>query len=429
MKNISSVFSLVAGSMCWASLSLAAPNYVAHEWGTFTSVQGADGVQMAWNPLSVSDLPAFVHDWPRSGPPLQRELRKLNVGKSVSFTRQRMETPVIYFYADAPMTVSARVQFPQGVMTEWYPQAAFPVQPKGTDAAGPRGLHWDNVQLTPLSADDRKGDAQPAVPALPTSKSASHYFAARETEADLVKVNGEIEKFLFYRGVGNFRAPLNVTQTGAGHRSLVLANEGKEALRHLFIYQVGASGARFTHVQEVKSGEQATVQLETAGDFIPLNSARTQLAARMEAALVSEGLYGAEAKAMVKTWDDSWFGENGLRVLYVLPGAWTDQTLPLQLEPKPADVVRVMVGRAELITPAMESDLHREIVRYGTGASEDKTLAIEAVRALGYGRFLEPTVRRLMTRRATDKIFTANSAALLEAASKPASDGKRLAAR
>jgi len=47
----------------------------------------------------------------------------------------------------------------------------------------------------------------------------------------------------------------------------------------------------------------------------------------MAAALVSEGLYQREAQAMVNTWRDSWFEEDGLRVLYTLPREWTDRTL------------------------------------------------------------------------------------------------------
>ena len=34
-----------------------------------------------------------------------------------------METPVIYFYSKEPQTVDVRVDFPQGIITEWYPQA------------------------------------------------------------------------------------------------------------------------------------------------------------------------------------------------------------------------------------------------------------------------------------------------------------------
>src|SRR5215472_5173305 len=40
---------------------------VAHEWGTFTSVQGSDGVLLDWRPLQTSRLPGFVYDWTKPG--------------------------------------------------------------------------------------------------------------------------------------------------------------------------------------------------------------------------------------------------------------------------------------------------------------------------------------------------------------------------
>ncbi len=57
------------------------------------------------------------------------------------------------------------------------------------------------------------------------------------TDADLLRVtargtngdNAEFEKFLFYRGVGDFTAPLTVTQSADGD-SFVLQNTGKEPL-------------------------------------------------------------------------------------------------------------------------------------------------------------------------------------------------------
>jgi hypothetical protein len=33
----------------------AAPPFVAHEWGTFTSVSGSDGVMLDWRPLIGAD--------------------------------------------------------------------------------------------------------------------------------------------------------------------------------------------------------------------------------------------------------------------------------------------------------------------------------------------------------------------------------------
>jgi hypothetical protein len=96
---------------------------VVHEWGTFTSLQGSDGVPLQWNPLQSSHLPRFVYNWNNAG--LGRYAAGLlSLGqKTVLVTLQRMETPVIYFYADQEQTADLTVRFPQGGITEWYPQA------------------------------------------------------------------------------------------------------------------------------------------------------------------------------------------------------------------------------------------------------------------------------------------------------------------
>ena len=36
----------------------------------------------------------------------------------------RMETPVLYFYSARKTTVSVAVDFPKGLITEWYPHAS-----------------------------------------------------------------------------------------------------------------------------------------------------------------------------------------------------------------------------------------------------------------------------------------------------------------
>ena len=82
--------------------------------------------------------------------------------------------------------------------------------------------------------------------------------------------------------------------------------------------------------------------------FNALSQARAQLMREVVAALVTAGLYPKEATAMVDTWKDQWFAEQGTRVLYILPRAWTDRTLPLDVSPRPDRVVRVM----ELLTPS-----------------------------------------------------------------------------
>src|SRR6185436_4984746 len=61
---------------------------VVHEWGTFTSIAGKDGVSLEWRPLNgASDLPKFVHSMQGSNDGLRHANGKGLIGAV------RMETP------------------------------------------------------------------------------------------------------------------------------------------------------------------------------------------------------------------------------------------------------------------------------------------------------------------------------------------------
>src|SRR2546422_11322872 len=90
----------------WQVIASSGPeDFTAHEWGTFTSVQGADGIQLEWNPLVTAELPGFVYDRNKPSAALRGRLGPVYGGKDRMLTRQRMETPVIYFYSDRERTV------------------------------------------------------------------------------------------------------------------------------------------------------------------------------------------------------------------------------------------------------------------------------------------------------------------------------------
>jgi hypothetical protein len=402
-------------------------NYVAHEWGTFTSVQGADGVLLPWNPLETAPLPRFVYDWNKPGLN-RRPASALNRDtKSVFITLQRMETPVIYFYSDDERTVDVTVRFPQGLITEWYPQAhdvgpsAFPPNKLATALDGfvqqaglsPRitlaslfgkksvpdsRIAWKQVRLLPATRHAEVAGE------IPTGASGDHYFAARETDAAFVRVKSpgsagastEQEKFLFYRGVANFKTPLQVTFASGNETNLFLRNTGTDEIRHLFVLAVRRGQGKFVYEDRVPPGQHVYTELNSGRDLLPLGELVTRISARMSEALGQEGLYRREADAMVKTWRVSWFEEDGLRVLYVLPRKWTDDTLPLTLEPRQRELVRVMVGRAEIIPPATDWELLKQIVRYSVPDAAGRQEAIANVRQLSLGRFLQPAVAKVL---------------------------------
>src|SRR6185436_3057592 len=84
--------------------------FIVHEWGTDTIVVGSNGSLQRGLHHEEEDLPGFVYDRIKAG--------SLDGSSSVEV---KMETPVTYFYSDAPLAVTARVSFPKGVFTQWYP--------------------------------------------------------------------------------------------------------------------------------------------------------------------------------------------------------------------------------------------------------------------------------------------------------------------
>ena len=337
--------------------------FIVHEWGTFTSIAGKDGVALEWRPLNgATDLPKFVHSMEEKSP----GLRHLN-GKGELTAAVRMETPVIYFYASQEMNVSTKVDFPKGKITEWYPQA------RAVDT----GIDWGKLKVEPGAAFN-----------LPADYSDNHYYAARETDAAPVQIcatNGratEHEKFLFYRGVGTFDLPLAVTLE---NNHLTLRSSGKESIAQLIVFENRDGKTGFQTIENFSG--------TTTIDRPPLDKNVEAVINQLRQALVATGLFDKEADAMLKTWRNSWF-EPGMRVFYILPRATTDTVLPITIDPRPDELVRVLVGRTEVITPEMERSVKAQVSLLNDPSARVRADAAAAIKK--YGRFSEPILQRLM---------------------------------
>ena len=333
-------------------------SFSVHEWGTFTSIAGADGGALKWSPLTgPDDLPCFV-DRIAFGP-------KWTLRGTV-----RMETPVLYFYSPNDLTVDVTVRFNQGVITEWFPQARVePAQMPESGADIGRRLNsytgtaaWTNVKIRPRGAADFLREDSP-----------SHYYPARETDAAPVQVGDAVERFLFYRGVGEFAPPMNAVVEPDG-RVAIRARAGT-AIGDIIMFD--NRGGNIKYAARSVRGDRATI------DPLSLeNRSAASLNAHLERVLIAHGLYPKEARAMIATWRDTWF-EEGSRLFYIAPQPAVDAILPLDISPRPADVVRVFVGRMELVTRETLADVKNALLK------NDQ-------RALGkWGRFLEPFMGRV----------------------------------
>jgi hypothetical protein len=378
--------------------------FVVHEWGTDTIVVGSDGSLQRGLHHEEEDLPGFVYDRLKAGPLSQQ---------SVTI---KMETPVTYFYSDVPLTVQTSVSFPKGLLTQWYPAvSSFLPQIAAPDAmvtGSPLGyadpaldirfpfktelcrekfsaiaggkLNWGAVSVLA-----RGKDVTAALPEAPLEKFSWSY--AREVDANPIQTSGgESERFLFYRGLGDFELPVTV-QAGEG-RHVALTNGYSQPIGRVFLLNVGDETGAFTqHWQGIAPGATLTDVAPSLDGAASLDDYESQLSDAVTQALDATGLYHDEATAMVNTWKRQWFRTPGVRALYLIPQAWTDASIPLTVTPAPESMLRVMLIRVEIITPELEAGDVAAVKDFNDHVAES-TAHFQAL-----GRFAEPRLRRALT--------------------------------
>jgi len=388
--------------------------FVVHEWGTDTVVVGSDGSLQRGLHHEEEDLPGFVYDRIKAA-----ALLGGTISPSVTI---KMETPVTYFYSDVPRTVRAAVSFPKGVLTQWYPavtsflppiaapSAMLPNEPLGYadpvldptfpfasdlcrtkfGTVGSGLLDWGSISV--LARDANVGAKMPLAALDKFS-----WSYARDVAANPVQIaSGETERFLFYRGLGNFDLPVSVNVTGPGIEGLggnpvTLKNGFSQAIGPVFMMNVGKNEAIFSQFRQgIAPGGELSDRLPTLYGTRPLDTYADELSAAVTGALDDTGLYHDEAVAMVNTWKRQWFRTPGQRLLYIIPQTWTDASIPLTIEPKPDTLLRVMLIRVEVITPEQEA----EDVAALAGFDGKGGLAVAHFSSLG--RFAEPRLRRAL---------------------------------
>ncbi len=357
---------------------------IVHEWGTFTEMQGTDGVVLDGLHHEEEQLPDFVYDRSRSP----------EVYEGV---RTKMETPVTYFYGPASMSVDVRVRFPRGVLTQWYPIATS-FAPAVREAGPPVALRggelvWNKLVL--LAANDPRM----ARVRLPVTRANDPWNHARETDAMVVKAFGnphcQWEKMLFYRGLGKIEMPVVVVAKDKSR--FTVTNRDTLAVTGAIAIQVEGGVGAFSILGTLGGrGRTDLVAPLTAGAGEPLAAMVPRLQRALVAILAAEGLYGKEAWAMVRTWTASYFHTPGLRILYCLPRATTDKAIPLTVTPAPTETVRVMVARLECLTPERETAIECSVHGLGDPELEVRERARRELEALG--RFAEPNLRRVVAR-------------------------------
>jgi hypothetical protein len=363
-----------------AVISAPPGTLVVHEWGTFTSLQGSDGEIVQGMHHEDEPLPNFVHGRdPKHESGLEHccapKCTELCPGKSgFPFpVTQKMETPVMYFYSPETQKVSVHVSFPMGVISQFYPNP-ISVQPLVGELRSLSGSSVDfriNLEKTPLN--------------LPTVDPRNIYAPAREVNSDFIKNGDESEKFIFYRGLGDFDTHFHALSKEG---SLTIQNRGQDPYPAVFLIESTETHGYVKLLGAVASNSSIQVSQTDLADMKAKSLPTEQYLAEATQSLVTElkntGLFEDESQAMAKTWKTSYFRTPGIRLLYILPAKETDQILPLTVHPQPQALVRTMVGRVEILLDTEEANLLAEL-------RSQK----ELFRPHSLGRFAESKLRRV----------------------------------
>lgn len=355
----------------------AEPKWTVHEWGTFTSLQNEAGEAIGGINTDDEPVPPFVHRLDGSALLTATEAPPVFFKGAPSChpdVTMRLETPVVYFHPPAGQaglqTATVAVKFHGGWLSEFFPDAeAYAPGVKDRTNQFPRLLSSTESRLE--WKDLKIGGDWPL-----TNTTAHVWTSPRAVNAAAVQTTGgESERFLFYRGIAHINAPLRISHDTNSDELLFrsqlenLRADQPLKLHALWLVDIRPGGKIAFRTlppvalnQDSKQYVAHTPAAFAPGDFSSGNLEK--LKASLLAALVAEGLYPDEAQALLNTWEVSYFKSTGLRVFFLVPRAWTDFYLPLDVS-VPADLNRVMVGRIELVTPAQRNGLH-EIARAST---------------------------------------------------------------
>ncbi|MFZ4713197.1 MAG: hypothetical protein ACOYL6_05785 [Bacteriovoracaceae bacterium] len=394
---LSSVLTLSAGFSNAYALEI-------HEWGTFTSMVNEKGGLLSGMNHEEVGLPGFVYGLRHDGPAAQNSAAQLalkNGSRPHCFSKcsffgandpmadvipfnqfnttvtQKMETPVIYFYGAKGEQVHVEVSFPDGMISQWFPAASK--FNSHLEEFNNGFMQWDVTLKDPSETS-----------LYPRTSDNSIWNPARLTSANTIQtsVNGtEEERFIFYRGLADFKVPLQIKMKNKSATELLvtLTNNSDQAVPALFyLKSTYADGVtNFLSLPTLKPHETKSFLTSNAQN---LKSAKNVI----QAALIQSGLFEDEALSMLNTWDQSYFHTEGERILYLLPTEWTEKILPMKLSPVPQKLVRTLVGRIELFSDNAQLALINKIDKNTEGLLVD--------------RLLEPKLRAIQNKLLSSKV-------------------------
>jgi hypothetical protein len=320
----------------------AAKGLVVHEWGVFrvhedVELANAD-MRAIWE-----DLPPFVYGQV-SGRDLPKHWQNI----------EPVDKPVLFFYANDPVTVNLRIDFPTGTPAVWWPGTQKPGIHNGALIGGQpnkpfKALEWSLLVKEPPKVKNDQNSTLKQV-------GDNHWVKTlRDVGAEdiyaLVGERGfgaEREKFVYYDGLlprGKW-VKVRVEKEDIG-----LLNQVDFAVLDVTVVDRRIPGkTRVARLEKLDGkAESKKLDFEDVEEKSWTEAGTKALLKQLKDA----GLLEKEAASLVELWKQELFATEGVAVFYRLPQEEYDRLLPLTMTPRAEKIVRVGL----VMHPHCEPDL------------------------------------------------------------------------
>jgi len=288
--------------------------------------------------------------------------------------------PVLYVYADEPLTFDLGVRFSSGTVTETWPELP-----------NARVIEWKDIEvsqgecnLTPTPQPDQSSME-------PEDKEVYQVPQWRVDDADCLTVGDTISDLLFYTGRLDGHIPpvqLSMERKLSSQGEVITftaTNTLEEAIGPtLLVYRdtfgecvdpslcpVSIADLAFAVIEGIDPGETINttvpvMHLTSADEYqsIEIPPDVDQMRQRLRTMLRDAGLYGDEIDVFMNTWQDMFFGiyasdvyyflpdySTGAFGMYLWPDAYTEAQLTLRPEPPPTELKRAIVQFERIAVP------------------------------------------------------------------------------
>ena len=342
------------------------PKYQMHEWGVFTVPRDADWLKQdmlrEWQ-----SFPTFFHG----------TLPK----RSLAY-RGPVTKPVMYFHSDEEFSLNLYIHFADGQPLIWWPPAEHPA----TGAFGRpvpekfKSIHEDSYLRFVLSVNNTTGKQMPVA--------ADHWVNdLRKVDSAPLFVRGSYsmmgveefnEGFVYYDGLMKPPKPPQLERSVEG---IKIKTDSDFDWLDVMVVERSYDGEtiRIATADKIGAGVHSTSFKLVEVDSRQFNDSIAMFRQR----LIKAGLNLDEAQSLIDVWRPGLFERPGISIIHRIPQKTYDKWIPLHLNPKPENMIRVGLVVHQNLEPELNEEITKLIGQLGSKVYKVREKAQRDLHAIG----------------------------------------------